>query len=282
MRNLDITTLRSFVAVAESGGVTRAAGFLNLTQSAVSMQLKRLEEMLGQRLLDRSGRGVSLTPTGAQLLGYARRMVDLNDEIYARLTDQAWEGEIVLGVPHDIVYPVIPTVLQRVGRTHPRVKVQLISSYTRELRQQFARGEADVILTTEDRLGPEGETLTEVPLRWVGAREGQIWKTRPLRLGFCRFCGFRPGALAQLDAAGIDWEMAVESDNDRTIEATVSADLAITACLEGHAAPQLGYIEAGAGLPDLGMQMVNMYAGGKKSEPLQALLDGLRQGFAAL
>ena len=75
MRNLDITTLRSFVAVAESGGVTRAAGFLNLTQSAVSMQLKRLEEMLGQRLLDRSGRGVSLTPTGAQLLGSARRMV---------------------------------------------------------------------------------------------------------------------------------------------------------------------------------------------------------------
>jgi DNA-binding transcriptional LysR family regulator len=282
MRNLDITTLRSFVAVAESGGVTRAAGFLNLTQSAVSMQLKRLEEMLDLQLLDRSGRGVSLTPPGAQLLTYAQRMVDLNDEIYTKLTDQAWEGEIVLGVPHDIVYPVIPVALQRMGRTHPRVKVQLISSYTRQLKSQFARGEADVILTTEDRLGPEGETLAEVPLRWVGARDGQVWKTRPLRLGFCRFCGFRPGALSRLDAEQIEWEMAVDSDNDRTIEATVSADLAVTACLEGHAAPQLEYIDASGVLPELGVQQVNMYAGGTRSEPINALLDALRQGFAAL
>lgn len=282
MRNLDITTLRSFVAVAESGGVTRAAGFLNLTQSAVSMQLKRLEEMLGLQLLDRSGRGVSLTPPGAQLLAYAQKMVDLNDEIYTKLTDQAWEGEIVLGVPHDIVYPVIPVVLQRVGRTHPRVKIQLISSYTRELKQQFARGEADVILTTEDRLGPEGEALAEVPLRWVGARDGQIWKTRPLRVGFCRFCGFRPGALAKLDAAGIDWDMAVESDNDRTIEATVSADLAVTSCLEGHAAPQLDYIDTGGTLPELGVQQINMYAASSKSAPVVALIEALRQGFAAL
>ena len=86
MRNLDLTPLRSFVAVADAGGVTRAAGFLNLTQSAVSMQLKRLEDGLGLALPDRSGRGVALTPAGEQLLKYARRMVDLNDEIYARLT----------------------------------------------------------------------------------------------------------------------------------------------------------------------------------------------------
>lgn len=282
MRNLDITTLRSFVAVAESGGVTRAAGFLNLTQSAVSMQLKRLEDMLDLQLLERSGRGVSLTPPGAQLLAYAQKMVDLNDEIYTKLTDQAWEGELVLGVPHDIVYPVIPSVLQRVGRTHPRVKIQLISSYTRELKQQFARGEVDVILTTEDRLGPEGETLAEVPLRWVGAKDGQIWKTRPLRVGYCRFCGFRPVALARLDAAGIAWEMAVESDNDRTIEATVSADLAVTSSLEGHAGPQLDCIDAAGALPDLGVQQINMYVGRGKSAPVAALVDALRQGFAAL
>ena len=105
MRNLDVTTLRSFVAVAEAGGVTRAAGFLHLTQSAVSMQLKRLEELLGLELLDRSGRTIALTASGEQLLVYARRMVALNDEVMTRLTDQAYEGQITLGVPHDIVYP---------------------------------------------------------------------------------------------------------------------------------------------------------------------------------
>ena len=113
MRNLDVTTLRSFVAVADSGGVTRAAGLLHLTQSAVSMQLKRLEEMLGLDLLDRSGRGIALTASGEQLLTYARRMVSLNDEVITRLTDQAFEGEITLGVPHDIVYPFIPRILQQ-------------------------------------------------------------------------------------------------------------------------------------------------------------------------
>ncbi|MDA7426770.1 LysR family transcriptional regulator [Thalassococcus lentus] len=282
MRNLDITTLRSFVAVAQSGGVTRAAGFLNLTQSAVSMQIKRLEEMLDMALLERSGRGVALTPAGAQLLTYAQKMVDLNDEIYARLTDQRWEGELVLGVPHDIVYPVIPQVLQRMGRTHPRVKVQLVSSYTKVLKEQFSRGEVDVILTTEPEMSEGGETLVEVPLRWIGAPDGQAHKGRPVRLAYCRFCGFRPRALSELDDAGIEWEMAVDSDNDRTIEATVSADLAITSCLEGHAAPQLAYIDQNAGLPDLGSQKINMYIGKGGPGIIQDLAEALRTGFAGV
>ena len=281
MRNLDITALRSFVAVADAGGVTRAAGFLNLTQSAVSMQLKRLEDMLGLQLLDRSGRGVTLTPAGAQLLTYAKRMVDLNDEIYARLTDKSWEGQITLGVPHDIVFPVIPTVLQRMGRSHPRVKVRLLSSYTKELKAQFARGEADVILTTEDGVGEGGETLKTVPLRWIGAPGGQAYRARPLQVAYNQNCGFRPGALAQLDANGIAWEMVVATENDRAVEASVSADLAVTSSLEGHAPPQMEYIDAGA-LPDQGGQHINLYGGKVKGPLVETMMEYLRQGFAAI
>lgn len=281
MINLDITTLRSFVAVAEAGGVTRAAGFLNLTQSAVSMQIKRLEEMLGLQLLDRSGRGVTLTPAGAQLLSYAAKMVDLNDEVYTRLTCQSWEGEIVLGVPVDIVYPVIPQVLQRMGRRFPRVKVQLVSSFTRTLKAQFARGEVDVILTTEPGVDQGGETLIEVPLRWVGAPQGQAWRARPLRVAFCRSCGFREMALARLDAEEVIWELAVDSDSDMTVDATVSADLAVTARLQGHAPPITHYIDVSA-LPDLGSQKINMYKGTRRSPVSEALCEDLRQGMAAL
>ena len=97
-RNLDLTALRSFVTVADTGGVTRAAGALHLTQSAVSMQLKRLEESLDLRLLDRSRKGAALTAEGEQLLGYARRMLALNDEAISRLTSHEYEGEITLGV----------------------------------------------------------------------------------------------------------------------------------------------------------------------------------------
>ena len=197
MRNLDLTSLRSFVTIADTGGVTRAAGVLNLTQSAVSMQIKRLEDVLGADVLDRTGRTVALTPAGAQLLSYARRMLDLNDEVYGLLTLPQFEGEVVLGVPHDIVYPAIPQVMQRFARDYPKVKMRLLSSFTCTQRDQFARGECDVIVTTEDDVGQGGTTLTELQLVWVGAPGG-----RPGSSARCRWPmsnaayfdkGFRPG-----------------------------------------------------------------------------------------
>lgn len=280
MRNLDTTTLRSFVAVADHGGVTRAAGALNLTQSAVSMQLKRLEELLGLELLDRSNRKIALTGAGEQLLGYARRMVELNDEAFRRLTDQGYEGEIVLGVPHDIVYPHIPKVLQRVASGYPRMKVQLVSSYTDDLKVQFSQGKCDLILTTEYHLEPGGETLARVPLRWIGAPGGQALRSRPLRVAFGRRCRFRPVALRQLEMAGIPWELAVDSDSDRTIEATVSADLAVGAMLEGTEPPHLECLSAGCDLPELGEQMINLYANATRYDSVVAdLAEMIRQSY---
>jgi len=280
MRNLDMTTLRSFVAVADNGGVTRAATVLNLTQSAVSMQLKRLEEMLGLNLLDRSNRKIGFTPSGEQLLGYARRLVELNDEVVGRLTDQVWEGEVVLGVPHDIIYPVIPRVLKQFHAAFPRVRVHLNSSYTSSLIESFGRGEMDVILTTESVVGPGGETLDEVPLRWFGAQDGTAWRQRPLRLANCRNCVFRPGAISKLDAAGIDWESAIDSNSDGAIEATVSADLAVTTILEGSASPHLEMIGHGGALPELGTKKINMYGGRTpRNELVGQLVAMLQKAF---
>ncbi len=281
MRNLDTTTLRSFLAVAEQGGVTRAASTLNLTQSAVSMQLKRLEEMLGIALLDRTGRRVALTAPGEQLLSYARRMIALNDEVVGRLTEDHYEGELTLGVPHDIVYPVVPRVLKSFNTLFPRVKVQLRSSSTVKLREALARGEVDLILTTETRLGEGGETLTEMPLCWVGGREAAVWKARPLRLAFCKYCIFKPIVLRALDRAGIDWDMAVDSDDDRSVEALISADLAVGALLEDSTPPHLAPLPAGCDLPDLGVQKINMYAANRPDEMLEQLGTMLRQGFGA-
>ncbi|MEM8730126.1 MAG: LysR family transcriptional regulator [Pseudomonadota bacterium] len=279
MRNLDITTLRSFVAVADAGGVTRAAGHLNLTQSAVSMQLKRMEEMLDIVLLDRSRRGVTLTAAGDQLLTYARQMVALNDELVARLTDQAFEGEISLGVPHDIVYPVIPRVLQQFHAAYPRVKVHLRTSYSAALRDAFARGECDLILATETSVGEGAETLAERPLVWIGAPSGSVWRQAPLRVAFERHCSFRPQALAALDRAGTKWETAVDTDSDRTIEATVAADLAVNAMIAGTQPAHLEQISHGGALPDLPMQFVNLYTTPAQSSLTVQLVDLLRRGF---
>ncbi len=282
-RNLDLTALRSFVTVADAGGVTRAAGLLHLTQSAVSMQLKRLEENLGRPLLDRSGRGVSLTADGEQLLGYARRMMRLNDEVYARLTDQAYEGEIVLGVPSDVVYPAIPTVLKQFHAEYPRMRVQLISSYTSRLKAMFARGECDITLTTEEDKDAGAETLAALPLVWVGAPNGQAWRTRPLRLAFERNCIFRKGVQKALNAANIQWEMGVDGDSTRTIEASLSADLAVHAVIDGTVQPFLEQIDHGGALPDLAVTRVNMYAANNSGgQAMHDLLSMIRRAFDEL
>jgi len=280
-RNLDLTSLRSFVAVADAGGVTRAAGFLNLTQSAVSMQLKRLEDSLGCEVLDRSARKIGLTSAGEQLLSYARRMLALNDEVYGRLTRAQFEGEITLGVPHDIVYPAIPQVLQRFAADFPKVKVRLISSFTRGLQEMYARGECNMIMTTEQDVGSGGETLTELQLVWVGAPGGQAWRQRPLPLAYEQRCIFRQGVQTRLDAKGISWFLAVDSDNTRTVEATVSADLAVHTVLEGSEPRHVERISHGGALPDLGRMKVNLYIGDAvHSAAIAALADYIRRAYA--
>ena len=273
-RNLDLTALRSFVTVAETGGVTKAAHQLHLTQSAVSMQLKRLEVSLDQPLLDRSGRGVALTNQGEQLLSYGRRMLALNDEVMARMTGDAFEGEIKFGVPADIVFPNIPHVLQRFDREYPRVRVNLFSSNTRKLKAMIESGEIDLILTTEEECGAPGETISTQRLVWAGAPGGTAFRARPLRLAFEHACLFRPWAQRALDEAGIAWEMAVDTNSTRTVEASVSADLAIHAMLECAISPHLEPIAHGGALPDLPSTRINMY---RAASAKGALVDALEE-----
>jgi DNA-binding transcriptional LysR family regulator len=280
IRNLDIAALRSFATIAETGGVTSAASRLNLTQSAVSMQIKRLEQTLGLTLFDRAPRSMTLTAAGEQLLSYARRILALNDEAWTRMTAEDWEGELTLGVPHDIVYPHIPAALRAVARVAPRLRVSLAASYTRMLKPAFARGEMDVILTTEDAPGPGGETLAERPLVWIGAREGAAWRKRPLPLAFEPSCIFRPLATAALDAAGLPWTMAVESASARGIEAAVSADLAVFAGVDTAVPPQLETVRHADALPALPRIRINLYEGdGPKADMIRLLSGAIRTAF---
>lgn len=279
-RNLDLTAIRSFVTVAETGGVTRTAGQLNLTQSAVSMQLKRLEESIGQPLLDRSGRKIGLTAQGEQLLSYGRRMLALNDEVWARMTDDGFEGEIRFGVPADIVYPYIPDVLRRFAAEYPRVRVELVSSYTTHLKERFERGALDLILTTEVDCDAGGEVLLAQPLEWVGAPGGSAWRKRPIKLAFERACIFRPVVQQALDEAGVEWDLVVESESTRTIDATVSADLAVHVNIAGNGSPYMQAIPHGGALPDLPEFKIGMYQQSRMDAPLvEELAEFVRQAY---
>ena len=227
IRNLDIATLRSFVTIAELGGVTRAAERLNLTQSAVSMQLKRLETALDQQLVERAGRGVCLTREGEQLLGYGRRILTLNDEAWQRMTHHAFEGRVRFGVPEDLVDPFVSPVMRDFAADFPRVRVSLTSSITRTLIDQFNDGQLDVMLTTEPLDAGTGECLYRGPLEWYVGRGSLIWKQRPLPLAAKADCIFLPVVTAALESAGIPWESPYEANHWRDLEAFVSAGLAV-------------------------------------------------------
>ena len=282
-RNLDITTLRSLIGIVDAGGVTRAAGFLNLTQSAVSMQIKRLEEMLGLTLFARGARRLALTPEGEQLLSYARQIVALNDEAMARMTCSSFEGDIRLGVPHDIVYPAMPGILKRLSAQFPRVRVNLASSFTILMKEAFARGALDAIVTTETQPAPGGEVLGWRDLIWIGAQGGTAWQQRPLRLGFKDTCIFRPAAQAALTAAGLPWDLAYDGESEQAIEATVAADLAITARLEGSLPAGTDRIDDRGALPALGRMAVCLYVAPTLTGPAaQALLAELRRAYCCI
>jgi DNA-binding transcriptional LysR family regulator len=267
-RNLDLTALRSFVTVAETGGVTKAAGQLHLTQSAVSMQLKRLEESLGLALMDRSGRGIALTQQGELLLSYAKRLMAINDEAWGRLTSDDFEDEIVLGVPHDIVYPHIPKVLKQFAVEFPRVKVQLLTSYTVDLKKKLEHGNADLVLGTELHCPIGATTVATSGLTWFGAQDGRVWKKQPLPIAYENHCAFRPLVAGILDKAGISWESAVDTGQTKTVEASVSADFAVHACLRGTEPSDWVEVPEEANLPELPEFKITLQKGGSANPVL--------------
>jgi DNA-binding transcriptional LysR family regulator len=285
-RNLDLAALRSFVTVADVGGVTKAAGYLNLTQSAVSMQIKRLEESLGLQLFLRAARKLALSPEGEQLVSYGRRMLALNDEVLSRFTTAACCGPIRLGVPHDVVYPAIPGILRRMAQAYPMVQVNLVSSFTVLMKEGFRRGEFDVMLTTEETPDPGAEVLGARALVWVGAPEGSAWQRRPLRLGFKDTCIFRPRAQAALEAAGIGWDLATGGESEQAVEATVAADLAITARMAGSIPDGTAVIPGDNQLPPLGEMKLALYRaprpkGEAPDEAVELLLSELRCAYGS-
>ena len=281
-RNLDLTALRSFVTVADVGGVTRAAGYLNLTQSAVSMQIKRLEDSLGLTLFLRAARKLALSPEGEQLMAYGRRMLALNDEALSQLSSVHCAGEIRLGVPHDVVYPAIPGILRRMAQAYPRVRINLVSSFTLLMKQDFAGGAFDVMLTTEETPDAGAEVLSQRQLVWVGAPEGNAWQRRPLRLGFKDTCIFRHRAQSALDGAGIVWETATGGESEQAVEATVAADLAVSVRMVGSIPEGTVPIASDNQLPSVGEMKLALYRNTRRNDDaVDLLMSELRLAYGA-
>ena len=199
IRNIDVAVARAFLAVVETGSVTLAARHLNLTQGAISQQIRRLEEFSVGRLFVRAGRRVALTPEGQRVVPTARQFLAANDKLLAALHQPVFQGEVRFGAPYDIIGSYAPLILRRFSTAFPSIRVTLNCQDTVVLLGELKSGQIDLALTTELGCGKGGETLRSDRLVWAGARDGDAHTKDPLPVSLgADTCVFRPVAIAAL------------------------------------------------------------------------------------
>ncbi|WFP65489.1 LysR family transcriptional regulator [Mesorhizobium sp. WSM4904] len=281
IRDLDTTFVRTFVTAAEKASMTGAANALNLTQGAVSQQIKRLEEVLGQTLFERDRRGLKLTRSGERLLDKGRRLLQLNDEIIAEMGGKAVAGQVRIGVPYDLVGTLLQPVLKTYAEACPQVEISLVCASSPELAAALTAGTIDLAVI-EERAGPTaGECLLVDRLVWVGARGGLARLKRPLPVSMVAdTCAFRPEVLAALSGHGLDWRTVFENGNIDATTATVRSDLAVTTWLASTVPADLDIL-SDADLPALPNFAINLHLPKHGVEPAaREFARHIREGLA--
>ena len=253
---LDVEILRTFIAIAETGSFTRAAQQVFRTPSAVSMQIKRLEETLGRAMFVREPRQVHLTPEGETLLGYARQLLELNDEAVGQFLSPQVGGTVRLGAPSDMGTRFLPAVIAQFTRAYPAVQVNVRLGRSPDLVRRLDVGELDLALLVAQSgrvPAPGAEPIYSEPLVWVGREGGVAWNRTPLPLAVAdRGCAWRRTAMEALNHAGLRYRIAYLSEHTEAHLAAIAADIAVAPLPRGLAQPPLRVIEhEEGGLPAL-------------------------------
>jgi DNA-binding transcriptional LysR family regulator len=277
--NIETELLRVFVTVVETRGFTRAARALNRTQSAVSMQIKRLEERIGRRLFERNGRAVSLSRDGEALVSYARRILRINDEVLEAISRPEVEGVVRLGVIEDYATVVLPQILAHFAAEHARVYVELQTGLTVHLLERLG-APFDLVLGMQPagRSG-DGEAIRREAAMWVGSRVHAAHERSPLPLAlYPNGCLFREWALSALDRAGRQWRITYMSPSLAAVEAAVAAGLAVTVVKAGTMPKNLRSLGPKDGLPRLPVAEIVLYRAPRRLSKAATLLgDYIRE-----
>lgn len=271
--NLDIDLLRSFAAVADTGSFTSAADLVARTQSAVSVQIRKLEDVVGKRILERTSRSLELTPAGATLLDYARRILALNDETVRRIAEPPMAGVIRLGITEYFVPTALPRLLARFAATYPGVQLEVRMGLSAELRTLLAAGELDAAIvrrTGRDRAQP----IWSESQRWVApdgfeppaAREAVAL---PLVL-LPEPCVLRTFALDALQRARRPFKIAFVGSSMASVQAAVAAGLGVSIVPQSALLP--GMRPLGKGFPNPGrLEVVVVRRAGARPDIVDAL-----------
>ncbi|WP_407048321.1 LysR substrate-binding domain-containing protein [Methyloraptor flagellatus] len=287
---LDLDQLKTFVAIAECGSFTRAAETVHKTQSAVSMQMRRLEERVGKPIFARDGRMSKLTEDGERLLAYARRLMRLNDETLAAFDEAELSGRVRLGTPDDYADRFLPEILARFSRSNPRAEVTVVCAPTPMLIETLRGGDLDIAIITHVREKGPADVIRREPLLWVTSARHCAHEEDPLPLALGRpTCNWRRTALEGLEAVGRRYRILYSSWNSTAVGAAVMAGLAISVLPESALRPGMRVLSEADGFPRLpSVEIGLLRAWGQNSALIDALvghivssLDNLSMSLAA-
>jgi DNA-binding transcriptional LysR family regulator len=279
--HLDSDLLRTFVAVADTANFTKAADTVGRTQSAVSMQMKRLEEMVGAELFERGPRGVALTRRGGELLINARRVVALIDETAAALTAPPLDGHVRIGIPEEYGATILSRALSAFAKTHKQVEV--LVRYARSSRQleSLQRGDLDLAVIFEWESEPQGEVLMVDPTVWTTSEVHRIHEERPVPIALYESAGWCSDfAIALLDRRGIDYRVIYRSGTGSGLKVAVSSGLAIAPLSRSNIPVGCRELtkEDGFGLIDTSNVTMHRRPGAT-GEAVSAMADAIRDAF---
>ena len=278
--SLDPDLLKAFVAVADHRSFTRAAATLNRTQSAVSMQIKRLEDRLGVELFNRTKANVDLSAAGEGLLGYARRILTLNEEAIGRLAERKVEGVVRLGVMDDYGTFIIPPLLANFLAGYPKIHVEMETGLTSSMPARL--GEAyDLVIAMHPEGRGEGEFLRREQAVWATSPSQAVEEMEPLPVAlYPQGCLFRKWAIEALDAAKRSWRLAFVSHSLAAVESVAAQGLAVTVVKASTFAPKLRPLSDRDGMPRLPAADVCLHRAANLSRAGALLADHLRTNIS--
>jgi DNA-binding transcriptional LysR family regulator len=277
---LDLSLLQTLAAVQHTGTLAKAAEQVGRTQSAVSLQMQRLEQSLALDLFDRRGRSLVLTEAGQAMLGYAQQMLALNRQAVAAVRGHRVAGRVRLGMSVDFEHTWLPRTMARFAQSHPKIVVDLRVDRNSALEHAVARQELDIALVFSGASSAQAKSAAQVPMRWLASRNLAWQAPQPVPLLLLASpCMFREAAITALDKASLPWRVAVTSQSLGGVWATARAHMGVTA-RTGVSVPE-GLVDIGQawGLPVLPSVAVRVVeAGGKGSAPrvtLRRMLEGV-------
>lgn len=280
---LDLDLLRTLVAIAEAGSFSAAAARVHRTPSAISMQVKKIEETVGRPVFLRDSRSVALTPDGAFLLEHGRRMLALNREALARFVQPDIAGVVRLGATDDVAERFLPAMLARFAETHPGVVVDVVVDDSVAMRRRTASGDLDLALLTcaAEAAAADCEILHRERLVWA-LREGGVAAERtPLPVSVWEEgCIWRHLGLSALDGADRPWRIAFQSAHVSGQRAAIRADLAVAPLPESALGDGIAEAAPRHGLPDLPGYGIGLVLGPRRTGAVAAAADHLRAAFA--